>query len=165
MKMEPNHFSAFITWRIAEKAGARLQLVILSLCFPWWRWWGTILDKEMCYPTLLDQNDKPCLTVTEDSSTTGMTSGCASGIMSSIQVTSRSTLMMIAMKPPRNWPSSHDSNSGTVIVDSLGHYLELTWVLGTLELSRTSLMWLLNDYPKILSDLPNKFLNDVQTSQ
>lgn len=46
---------------------------------------GTILEEEMRHPTLLDHNDEPCLMVIKDGSTTGVTIGRASGIMSNVR--------------------------------------------------------------------------------
>lgn len=87
---------------------------------------GTISDKEMRHPTLLDQNDEPCLMVIKNGSTTGVTIGRASGIMSFV----RGSFDDDSPKISKEWSIfpydtksgafSAPGDSGAVIVDGLG---------------------------------------------
>jgi hypothetical protein len=87
---------------------------------------GIISDEGIHHPTLLDQNDEPCLMVIKDGSTTGVTIARASGIMSFVQEYSdddsheKSTEWPIFPYDIKSGAFSAPGDSGAVIVDGLG---------------------------------------------
>ncbi len=89
---------------------------------------GTISDEEMRHQTALDQNNELYLTVIKDGSTTGVTIGRASGIMSFVREYSEDG----SHETSKEWPIlpydkksgafSAPGDSGAVIVDGLGRF-------------------------------------------
>ena len=79
---------------------------------------GTIPDEEMRRPTLLDQNDEPCLVVIKDGSTSGVMSYVREYFDDGSHETSKEWAIL-----PYNTKSgafSAPGDSGAVIVDGLG---------------------------------------------
>lgn len=87
---------------------------------------GIIPDGEMRRPTMLDQNEEPCLMVIKNGSTTDITIGRANGLMSYV----RQYFNDDSHQTSKEWPIlpydtksgafSAPGDSGAVIVDGVG---------------------------------------------
>ncbi|GBE88164.1 predicted protein [Sparassis crispa] len=87
---------------------------------------GIISDEEMRRPTILDQNDDPCLIVMKRGNTTGLTVGRANDILSYVRNyfddgdTQTSKEWAIFSYDDKSGPFSDEGDSGSGIIDCLG---------------------------------------------
>ncbi|RPA93384.1 hypothetical protein L873DRAFT_1815937 [Choiromyces venosus 120613-1] len=87
---------------------------------------GMVPDKEMRHPTIMDENDEPCLLVMKRGNTTGLTLGRANDILSFVRnyfdngETKTSKEWAIYPYDNKSGPFSAKGDSGSGIVDCLG---------------------------------------------